>query len=103
MTEEHARATGLARAEQIIETHIEDRTIPDPLVFSAAAQHAQAIATVELAKAQQLTAILQALALDDANQVDPNSGMVLAGMRGPLEHRARILLSKLIPREEPNA
>lgn len=53
------RLTGLARAAQIVQTHIEDRSTPDPLVFSAAAQHATAIATIELARAARAGVLLQ--------------------------------------------
>lgn len=56
------RAHRLARAEQIIRTHIEDKSLPDPVVFAAAAQHAQAIATVELARAARAGVLLDILA-----------------------------------------
>ena len=99
--DEQLRATGLARAEQVIEKMIEAATIPDPLLITAAAAHATAIAQIELARAEQLRAILDALELSDANAADENRGIVLGlGLRGALEHQARIHLSKMITRED---
>ena len=99
--DEQLRATGLARAEQVIEKMIEAATIPDPLLITAAAAHATAIAQIELARAEQLRAILDVLALSDANAADENHGIMLGGgLRAALEHQARIHLSKMITRED---
>ena len=99
--DEQLRATGLARAEQVIEKMIEAATIPDPLLITAAAAHATAIAQIELARAEQLRAIIDALALPEVESYGGEPGIVLGlGLRAALEHQARIHLSKMITRED---
>lgn len=88
------RAERLARAEQIIAKHIEDRQVPQPDQIIAAAAHAQAIATVELARAARAGVLIQIIDHPAAYQA-----------LTPEHHRA--LLTELrdfvatIPREEP--